>query len=60
MLIQDHIEQSNAVVPRPKPAFDPAQYHPERIGKQPGGLKVGGDDSPKAAKKDKKTKTANE
>jgi hypothetical protein len=57
-LIQDHIGQSKAVVPRPNPAFDPAQYRPERIGQQPGGLKVGGDENPKAAKKGKKAKTA--
>ena len=59
-LIQDHISQSKAVVPRPNPAFDPAQYNPERIGKQPGGLKVGGDENPKAVKKGKNTQAANE
>jgi len=57
-LIQDHIEQSKAVVPRPNPAFDAAQYRPERIGQQPGGLKIGGDENPKAAKKGKKAKAA--
>lgn len=58
-LIQDHIEQSKAVVPRPNPAFDPAQYRPERVGQQPGGLKVGGDENPKAAKKGKKANKSN-
>ena len=32
--IEDYLTESNAVVPLPNPAFDPAQYHPELIGKQ--------------------------
>jgi hypothetical protein len=58
-MIEDHIGQSKAVVPRPNPAFDPAQYRPERIGQQPGGLKVGGDENLKGATKGKKANKAN-
>jgi len=57
-LIEKHLRDSRAVTPQPNPAFDPAQYHPERIGKQPGGLKIGGDDNAKAAKKGAKAKAA--
>ena len=32
--IEAYLTESNAVVPRPNPAFDPAQYHPELIGVQ--------------------------
>jgi len=31
--IEEYLTGSHAVVPLPNPAFDPAQYHPERIGK---------------------------
>ena len=34
-MIQEHIDDANAVVPQPNPGFDPAQYHPEDIGNQP-------------------------
>jgi hypothetical protein len=34
-LIEGHIQDANAVVPLPNPDFDPAQYHPERIGLPP-------------------------
>jgi arylsulfatase A-like enzyme len=33
-LIEDYLKDSNAVVPLPNPNFDPAQYHPEKIGEQ--------------------------
>ncbi len=45
-LLQDHLDSARAIVPRPNPAFDPAQYHPERIGLQPGGLKVAAGPAP--------------
>lgn len=32
LMIENHIEESGAVVPHPNPAFDPNQYHPELIG----------------------------
>ncbi|MCF7817716.1 MAG: sulfatase [Kiritimatiellales bacterium] len=35
-MIEDYLHQANAVVPQPNPAFDPAQYHPEKIGVQAG------------------------
>ncbi len=50
-LIEDYIVVAKAVVPQPNPDFDPAQYHPERIGNQPGGLKVGGEAKKKSVKK---------
>lgn len=31
-LIEAHIEQTRAVVPRPNPRFDPDQYRPRRVG----------------------------
>jgi arylsulfatase A-like enzyme len=31
-MIENHIKDSKAVVPRPNPGFDPNQYHPEQIG----------------------------
>jgi arylsulfatase A-like enzyme len=43
-LIEDHLAASRAVTPQPNPDFNIAEYHPERIGKQPGGLKLGGED----------------
>lgn len=39
-MIEKYIESARPVLPRPNPNFDPAQYHPERIGIQPGGLSV--------------------
>jgi hypothetical protein len=56
-LIQNHIDQARAVVPQPNPAFDPAQYRPERIGQQTGGIKVEQSENPKAAEPDQKAKT---
>ncbi len=50
-LIESFLTKSKAVTPKPNPAFDPAQYHPEKIGTQPGGPKIGGDDKPKSKKK---------
>lgn len=41
-LLEQHLVDAKAVTPQPNPRFDPAQYHPERIGVQVGGLKVGG------------------
>ncbi len=38
-LIEQHIQETGAIVPLPNPSFDPAQYRPEEIGVQPGGLK---------------------
>jgi hypothetical protein len=46
-------------VPRPNPAFDSAQYRPERIGQQPARLKVGGDENPQGATKGKKGNESN-
>ncbi len=46
-VIEAHIADTGAVVPQPNPRFDPAQHHPERIGVQPGGLKVAGGGSRK-------------
>ena len=34
-LLQRHLDDANAVLPNPNPAFDPAQYHPEFIGLTP-------------------------
>jgi arylsulfatase A-like enzyme len=34
-LIENHIQETKAVVPQPNPDFDPEQYHPERIGLPP-------------------------
>ncbi len=59
-MMERHLRASHAVTPQPNPAFDVTQYNPERIGKQPGGLKIGGGDAPKAAKKGKKVKAADE
>jgi arylsulfatase A-like enzyme len=39
-LIEAHLAATQAVVPLPNPAFDPANYKPESIGIQTGGLKV--------------------
>jgi arylsulfatase A-like enzyme len=33
-LIEDHLEETEAVVPLPNPHFDPGKYRPEIIGKQ--------------------------
>jgi len=41
-MIEDYLRDCGTVVPVPNPHFDPAQYHPERIGVQPGGLKQSG------------------
>lgn len=38
-IIEDHIKESNAVVPVPNTQFDPAKYAPENIGIQKGGYK---------------------
>ena len=38
-MIEAHLKDANTVTPRPNPGFDPAQYKPERIGVQAGGLK---------------------
>jgi hypothetical protein len=38
-MIEAHLKDANTVTPRPNPDFDPAQYKPERIGVQAGGLK---------------------
>ncbi len=48
-LIQQHLVQTKAVVPQPNPAFALAQYKPEQVGQQPGGLKIGGDGKEKSA-----------
>jgi len=49
-MIESYLVASKAVIPQPNPAFDPAKYHPERIGIQPGGLKIAGEEKkqPKA------------
>ncbi len=39
-MIENHIQDAQAVVPQPNPAFDPAQYQPEHIGIRPGGLSI--------------------
>lgn len=39
-LIQAHLDDANAVVPIPNPDFDSAQYRPENVGVQQGGLRV--------------------
>jgi len=53
-LIENHIRDANVVVPLPNPHFDPAQYKPESIGVQPGGLKVAGKKRPPRKKPRKK------
>ncbi len=55
-LIEDYIVKFKVVVPVRNPDFDPSKYHPERIGKQPGGLKVGGKEKPKGSAKAKGAK----
>jgi arylsulfatase A-like enzyme len=40
--IQDFIESAEVLTPKANPNFDPAQFKPEQIGIQPGGLRVGG------------------
>ena len=52
--IENHIQSAKAVVPLPNPKFDPAQYKPENIGVQPGGLKVAGKKRPPRKKPKKK------
>jgi len=47
-LIERHLTDTAAVRPLPNPRFDPAQFHPEQIGVQRGGLRVGGKPRPKA------------
>jgi arylsulfatase A-like enzyme len=39
-LISRHLEETAAVRPQPNPAFDPAEYQPDRIGVQAGGLNM--------------------
>lgn len=39
--IQDFIESAEVLTPKANPNFDPAQYRPEQIGVQPGGLRIG-------------------
>lgn len=56
-LIEDYLTTAGTVVPQPNPKFDPKQYRPERIGIQPGGLKVAG--QPKANRKNTPTKARN-
>ena len=41
-LMELHLSDAKAVTPQPNPKFDPKQYQPDRIGIQPGGLKVAG------------------
>jgi arylsulfatase A-like enzyme len=50
-LIEQHLRDARAVLPRPNPAFDPARYDASQIGIQPGGLKVEGKAAPKAKAK---------
>lgn len=38
-MIEDYIQEANVFTPRPNPNFNPAQFNPNRIGVQPGGLK---------------------
>jgi arylsulfatase A-like enzyme len=38
-LIEAHLQDAEAVVPLPNPAFDPAKYRPEEVGVQRGGLR---------------------
>lgn len=38
-LIENHIKETNAIVPIPNAKFDPSKYKPENIGKQAGGLR---------------------
>ena len=37
--IEDYLQDAKTVTPQPNPAFDPAQYHPEKIGVQSGGVR---------------------
>ena len=39
-LIEGHLKDAQAVVPQLNPDFDPAQYRPEEVGVQKGGLKA--------------------
>ena len=55
-LIQAHIDDTQGVIPVPNPKFDPAKYKPERVGVQPGGLKVAGNGKPKVKPKAGKNK----
>ncbi|MEI8207410.1 MAG: metallophosphoesterase [Kiritimatiellales bacterium] len=41
-LMETYLKDAGTVTPQPNPAFDPAQYRPEAIGAQKGGLKVAG------------------
>ncbi len=47
-MMEAYIKDAGVVVPLPNPAFDPAQYRPEDIGVQKGGLRVAG--QPRAGK----------
>ncbi|KXB08189.1 N-acetylgalactosamine 6-sulfate sulfatase [candidate division MSBL1 archaeon SCGC-AAA382M17] len=42
-IIEEHLRNTNAVVPQLNPNFVPAQYHPEDIGKQKGGYRMRSD-----------------
>ncbi len=41
-LMEAYLKDAGTVTPQPNPAFDPAQYRPEAIGVQKGGLRVAG------------------
>jgi len=40
-LIETHLNDARTVVPLPNPRFDPEKYHPEKIGIQEGGVRLG-------------------
>ena len=50
-LIENYLTSAGTVVPQPNPKFDPQKYNPQRIGVQPGGLKIAGQTKPKAKSK---------
>lgn len=39
-MVEDHLRESNAVIPEPNPNFNPDLYDPATIGGQPGGPRV--------------------
>jgi hypothetical protein len=55
-MMEAYIKDAGVVVPLPNPAFDPAQYRPEDIGVQKGGLRVAG--RPRGGKPPKPAKGA--
>lgn len=55
-LIQNHIDDTKAIVPVPNPKFDPSKYKPETTGVQPGGLKIARNGKPTPKQKPKPQK----